>query len=111
MNQSRLGGDPLERTLIRDTTGDNLEAKPKPSSSRPAAGKPGKAKGGAAEEKVMAAMKEGRGKNYYLRGRKEKELTQKILIYLPFDMVRRLKKEAIDEGESLSALIQRRLGG
>lgn len=109
MNQSRLGGDPLERTLIRDTREGKPEARPKPSG--PAAGKPGKAKGGAAEEKVMAAMKEGRGKNYYLRGRKEKELTQKILIYLPFDMVRRLKKEAIDEGESLSALIQRRLGG
>ena len=42
---------------------------------------------------------------------KEKELTQKVLIYLPFDMVRRLKKEAIDEGVSLSALIQGRLGG
>lgn len=106
MTQSRLGADPLERTLIRDTSGDKAEARPKP--SRPAAGKPGP---GGAEKKIMAAMKEGRGKNYYLRGRKEKELTQKILIYLPFEMVRRLKKEAIDEGISLSALIQGRLGG
>ena len=109
MNQSRLGGDPLEKTVIRDTRGDKPEAGPKP--SRPAAGKPGLAKGGAAENKIREAMREGRGKNYYLRGRKEKELTQKILIYLPFDMVRRLKKEAIDEGVSLSALIQGRLGG
>jgi hypothetical protein len=106
MNQSRLGGDPLEKTLIRDTRGDKPEAGPKP--SRPAAGKPGQ---GGAEKKIRAAMKEGRGKNYYLRGRKEKELTQKVLIYLPFDMVRRLKKEAIDEGVSLSALIQGRLSG
>lgn len=106
MNQSRLGGDPLERTLIRDTREDKPEARPR--SSRPVPDKPGQC---GAEKKIMAAMKEGRGKNYYLRGRKEKELTQKILIYLPFDMVQRLKKEAIDEGVSLSVLIQTRLNG
>jgi len=104
MNQSRLGGDPLERTLIRDTRKDKPEARPKP--SRPASGKPGP---GGAEKKIMEAMKDGRGKNYYLRGRKEKELLQKVLIYLPFEMVRQLKKEAIDEGLSLSALIQKML--
>lgn len=106
MNQSRLGGDPLERTLIRDTREDKPEARPR--SSRPAVGK---ATLSGAEKKILEAMKEGRGKNYYLRGRdQDKELLQKVLIYLPFELVNRLKKEAIDERISMSALIQKRLG-
>ena len=105
MNQSRLGGDPLERTLIRDTSRGKPDARPKPPG--PAAGK---ASLSGAEKKILDAMKEGRGKNYYLRGRdQDKELLQKVLIYLPFELVNRLKKEAIDERISMSALIQKRL--
>jgi hypothetical protein len=57
-------------------------------------------------------MSEGWAKNYYLKGRdKDKRLMQKLLIYLPFGMVQRLKKEIIDARSSFSALIEKRLGG
>jgi len=58
---------------------------------------------------LKKAYAEGRATNYYVN--KDGALLQKLLVYLPFELVRRLKKKAIDERLSLSALIQKRLGG
>jgi hypothetical protein len=96
--KSRLGADPLERTLIRDTRGDKPAARTRPT-------KP--AKGGAGEQEIKEAYARGKATNYYIN--KNGAVLQKILVYLPFDFVRQLKKEAIDERMSLSTLIQKRL--
>jgi len=69
-----------------------------------------KSLGSKVSEKHAALRKEiksGKIKNYYIN--KEGKIIQKITIHLPYDMVIRLKKEAIDQRLSLSELIRRRL--
>jgi hypothetical protein len=106
MKDSRLGGDPLERTLFKDTRGDKPAAKaPKPARPKaPRAADPAKAE---AEAKLRADYAAGAASNYYIA--KDGGIKQKILIYLPFDFVRQLKKEAVDARMNFSAYIEAKL--
>lgn len=116
-SKPRLAMNPLER-LIRDTTQDKPDqpaapsaaARPKP--SKPAArGKraPVDPATAQAEAKLRDDIGRGKGTNFYVN--KNGDVLQKILIYLPFEYVRQLKREAIDARLSLSALIGKRLRG
>ena len=52
-------------------------------------------------------MIRGGAKNYYLHT--EGDLIQKVTIHLPYDMVTRLKKEAVDQRVTLSELFREKL--
>ena len=112
----RLAMNPLEG-LIRDTTKDKPEpaapsatARPKPSKAayrgKRAPVDPAAAQ---AEAKLRDDIGRGKGTNYYVN--KRGDVLQKVLVYLPFEYVRQLKREAIDARMSLSALIEKRLRG
>ncbi len=62
-----------------------------------------------AEAKLRDDIGRGKGTNYYVN--KKGDVLQKVLVYLPFEYVRQLKREAIDARLSLSALIEKRLRG
>lgn len=62
-----------------------------------------------AEARLRDDIGRGKGTNFYVN--KNGDVLQKVLVYLPFEYVRQLKREAIDARMSLSALVEKRLRG
>ena len=58
-------------------------------------------------EALRKDIESGRATSYYIN--KKGEIIQKVTVHLPYDMVTRLKKEAIDRRITLSELIRERL--
>ena len=109
--KKRMGASPLDAIFTPTAPAPAApKSKPEPSKARPAARARAAADPqAAAAEKLREAYRDGKATNYYVN--KTGAVIQKILVYLPFELVRQLKKEAVDERLSLSALIQKRLGG
>jgi transglutaminase-like putative cysteine protease len=115
--KKRMGASPLDAIFTPTAPAPAApKSKPEPSpSSKPSKARPAARARAAADSQAAAAeklredYKAGRATNYYVS--KSGAVYQKILVYLPFELVRELKKEAIDARLSLSGLIQKRLGG
>lgn len=60
-----------------------------------------------AYESLRKDIESGKVKNYYIN--KEGDISQKVTVHFPIDMVIRSKKEAIDQRTILSELIRERL--
>jgi hypothetical protein len=93
-----------------DTSGQEIRRTAK--EAKPAArskSAPKDATAAQAEARLRDDIGRGKGTNFYVN--KNGDVLQKILIYLPYEYVRQLKREAIDARMSLSALIEKRLRG
>jgi len=66
-----------------------------------------KSKSSERHEDLRKDIESGRATSYYIN--KEAEIIQKVTVHLPYDMVTRLKKEAIDRRITLSELIRERV--